>query len=113
MEMADREERARGSFERRLWGDAFTDLSAAHREGELAAEGLERLAAAAYMVGRDDDCEDAWTAAHHAWLRRGETEPLANSKSPWQPGLSIERRWRRRESCLRDTSGSRSASSFR
>ena len=75
--MADREERARGSFERRLWGDAFTDLSAAHREGVSGAEDLERLAVAAYMVGRDDACEEAWIAAHHAWLRRGEPERAA------------------------------------
>jgi hypothetical protein len=70
--MADREERARGAFERRMWGDAFAGLSAAHREGQLAVEDLERLAVAAYMVGRDADCEQAWIGAHHAWLRRGE-----------------------------------------
>jgi DNA-binding NarL/FixJ family response regulator len=60
-----------------MWGDAFADLSAAHREGQLGVEDLERLAVAAYMVGRDDACEEAWTAAHHAWLRRGEAEPAA------------------------------------
>jgi DNA-binding NarL/FixJ family response regulator len=77
MAVADREERARGSFELRMWGDAFADLSAAHREGRLEAEDLERLAVAAYMVGRDDACEEAWIAAHHAWLRRGEAERAA------------------------------------
>jgi DNA-binding NarL/FixJ family response regulator len=77
MAVADREERARGSFEGRRWGDAFTDLSAAHREGKLVSEDYERLAVAAYMVGRDDDCEEAWIAAHHAWLRRGEAERAA------------------------------------
>ena len=39
MAVADREERARGSFERRMWGDAFADLSAAHREGQLDGRG--------------------------------------------------------------------------
>ena len=29
------------------------------------------------MVGRDDPCEEAWIAAHHAWLSRGETERAA------------------------------------
>jgi hypothetical protein len=29
------------------------------------------------MVGRDDACEAAWMGAHHAWLRRGETERAA------------------------------------
>jgi DNA-binding CsgD family transcriptional regulator len=32
---------------------------------------------AAYMVGRDDDCEDAWLAAHHSWSRAGEPERAA------------------------------------
>jgi hypothetical protein len=41
MAVADRGERARGSFERRMWGDAFADLSAAHREGQLDVEDLE------------------------------------------------------------------------
>src|SRR5919202_1293936 len=77
MAVADPEERARGSLERRLWGDVFADLSAAHRDRELGAEDLERLAVAAYMVNRDDECEEAWTAAHHAWLRRGEAERAA------------------------------------
>jgi DNA-binding CsgD family transcriptional regulator len=77
MAMADRDERARGSFKRRRWGDAFAELSAARRDGQLGVEDLERLAVAAYMVGRDDDCEDAWLGAHHAWLRRGEAERAA------------------------------------
>jgi DNA-binding NarL/FixJ family response regulator len=77
MAVADRAERARGSFERRMWGDAFADLSAAHHEGQLDVEDLERLAVAAYMVGTDDACEEAWILAHHAWLRRGEAERAA------------------------------------
>jgi DNA-binding CsgD family transcriptional regulator len=77
MAVVDRVERARGSFERRLWADAFADLAAADREGDLDAEDLERLAFAAYMVGRDDECEEAWIAAHHAWSRRGHPERAA------------------------------------
>jgi DNA-binding NarL/FixJ family response regulator len=77
MAVADRAERARGSFERRMWGDAFADLSAAHHEGQLDVEDLERLAVAAYMVGTDDACEEAWILAHHAWLGRGEAERAA------------------------------------
>ena len=60
-----------------MWGDAFANLSAAHLERQLEVEDLERLAVAAYMVGRDDACEEAWIAAHHAWLRRGEAERAA------------------------------------
>jgi DNA-binding CsgD family transcriptional regulator len=77
MAVADRAKRARGAFERRMWGDAFDQLSAAHREGQLDVEDLERLAVAAYMVGRDDACDDAWVEAHRAWSRSGEAERAA------------------------------------
>jgi DNA-binding NarL/FixJ family response regulator len=77
MAEADREERPRGSSEHRAWGDEFAELSAAHRDGRLEAEDLERLAIAAYMVGRDGACDEAWVAAHHAWLERGEAESAA------------------------------------
>src|ERR687891_2984080 len=77
MAVADPAQRGRSSFERRVWGDAFAELSAAHREGQLDVADLERLAVAAYMVGRDDVCEEAWIAAHHAWLRRGDAEGAA------------------------------------
>ncbi|MGD9694754.1 MAG: LuxR C-terminal-related transcriptional regulator [Thermoleophilia bacterium] len=78
MAAADGEQRARGSPEGPRWGDAFAELSAADGEGRLDVEALERLAVAAYMVGRAADCEDAWTRAHLAWLRRGEAERAAN-----------------------------------
>jgi DNA-binding NarL/FixJ family response regulator len=77
MAVADREQRARDFIERRMWGYAFAELSAAQREGQLDVEDLERLAVSAYMVGRDEACEEAWIAAHHAWLRRGEAERAA------------------------------------
>jgi DNA-binding NarL/FixJ family response regulator len=77
MAVADRAKRARAAFERRTWGEAFDQLTAANSEGQLDAEDLERLAVAAYMVGRDEACEEAWIAAHHAWLRDGEAEHAA------------------------------------
>lgn len=60
-----------------MWGDAFNELSAARGAGHLEAEDLEHLAIAAYMIGRDDACEEAWAAAHHAWLRQGDAEGAA------------------------------------
>jgi DNA-binding NarL/FixJ family response regulator len=72
MAMGDRVERARGLVEQRLWGDAFVELSAARRQGHLGAQDLEHLAVAAYMVGRDDACEEAWVDAHHAWSSGGD-----------------------------------------
>jgi DNA-binding CsgD family transcriptional regulator len=79
MAVVDRVERARGSFTRRMWGEAFAELSAARRERPLEAEDLERLAVAAYMVGRDDACEEAWIAAHRAWLHRADARGAARS----------------------------------
>jgi tetratricopeptide (TPR) repeat protein len=77
MPVADREERARRAFDRHMWGDAFARFSALDRERALDGEDLERLAVAAYMLGKDEACEAAWLAAHRAWLRRGEAERAA------------------------------------
>jgi DNA-binding NarL/FixJ family response regulator len=72
MPVSDREERGGSAFERRRWGEAFADLAQARGEAELDCEDLERLAVAAYMVGRYEACEEGWLAAHRAWLQRGE-----------------------------------------
>jgi hypothetical protein len=61
--VADALERGRESFRGQAWGDAYTRLSAADREAPLAPEDLERLATAAYMVGRDTDSADLWARA--------------------------------------------------
>jgi DNA-binding CsgD family transcriptional regulator len=57
---------------RRSWAEAFALLSEAYRIEPLQPEDLEQLALAAYLVGKDDDCADAWLAAHQAFARRGE-----------------------------------------
>jgi DNA-binding CsgD family transcriptional regulator len=75
--VAGREERARSAFARRLWRDAFADLSAARCERELSGEDLERLAVAAYMLGRDAVSEEGWLAAHRAWFAQGNPERAA------------------------------------
>jgi hypothetical protein len=67
MTTADTLDRGRESFERRAWADAFVKLSAADRETPLAPEDLERLATAAYLVGRDADSDEVWRAR----IRRG------------------------------------------
>ena len=77
--MARESSRARGreSFERRAWADAVADLSAADRDAPLEPEDLERLATAAYLVGRDEDSVEVWERAHHELLRRGDVERAA------------------------------------
>jgi tetratricopeptide (TPR) repeat protein len=74
MTAADALDRGRESFGRRAWADAFAQLSAADRESPLEAEDLERLATAAYLIGRDDDGADAGARAHHEFLRQGSVE---------------------------------------
>ncbi len=68
----DELERGRLSFDRRAWTDACEHLTAAERASALGAEDLERLAIAAYMLGREDESVDAWTRAHQEHLRLGD-----------------------------------------
>lgn len=70
-------DRGRESFRRRAWGDAFAQLSAADGGSLLELEDLERLAAAAYLVGRVGDSVDAWERAQHASVQAGEVTRAA------------------------------------
>ena len=71
MTTADALDRGRESFGRQAWADAYAQLSAADREAPLEPEDLERLATAAYLLGRDADSAEAWARAHHECLRPG------------------------------------------
>ena len=71
MTAVDSLDRGRASFARQAWGEAYAQLTAADREAALDPEDLERLAIAAHLVGRDAECADVWTRAHHAFLGRG------------------------------------------
>ena len=66
----------RDAFERRAWGEAYTQLSAADVGAGLAVDDLERLATAAYLTGRDD-CVDAWARAYQQCLTSGEAARAA------------------------------------
>ncbi len=70
-------ERGRRSFERRAWGDAYAQLSAADGSAALDVTDLERLAVAAYLLGRDDDSTDLWARAHHRCVRSGDAPGAA------------------------------------
>ena len=56
--------RGRKSFEQRVWAESYRLLHAADCDAPLDAEDLERLAIAAYLVGRDDECETVTARAH-------------------------------------------------
>jgi DNA-binding CsgD family transcriptional regulator len=65
----DQLDRGRAAYTRRAWREAHAALSAAE---PLGAEDLERLATAAYMLGRDDEYVELLERAHHEHLRGGE-----------------------------------------
>ncbi len=66
---ADQLERGRAAYAQRAWREAHGLLTAAE---PLAADDLERLATAAYMLGRDDEYVAMLERAHHEHLRRSD-----------------------------------------
>ncbi len=72
--MTDTVERARAAFARQAWGDAYALLE---RADALEAEDLERLAVAAYLVGRDEESRRAWERAHLEHVQRGQLAAAA------------------------------------
>ena len=65
---------ARDAYRRRAWADAYTRLSAADRDTPLLPDDRERLAVAAYLLGRDAESTELWARAHHQFLLAGATE---------------------------------------
>lgn len=63
---------ARDAFDRRAWPRAHEFLGRADQADPLPPQDLERLAVAAYMLGRDDEQIVALSRAHHAHLERGD-----------------------------------------
>ena len=72
-------ERARESFDRKAWAESYRLLRAAERETPLPPEDLERLATAAYLIGRDEESETYRTRAHQLFLERSDCEGAARS----------------------------------
>lgn len=64
--------RGREAYTRLAWGEAYTQLSAATAQGEMDAADLERLAMAAYLTGRADECPEAFEQAHRSHLAEGD-----------------------------------------
>ena len=71
--------KARNAFARQAWKEAFTLLSAADERGTLAPVDLHRLATAAFLIGRDSDCDAALTRAFQSFLAQGEAVPAART----------------------------------
>lgn len=62
----------RESFRRQAWAGAYGQLSEADRKLPLGAEDLERLAIAAYLIGREAEFQTVLARAHQEFL--GEKE---------------------------------------
>jgi DNA-binding CsgD family transcriptional regulator len=70
--MSDPLERGREQFHRRRWGRAYAELTVADELAPLSVDDVERLAVAAYLVGRHTESIDAWARAHHLSLEAGD-----------------------------------------
>ena len=77
----------RASFGRQAWGDAYAELSAADKEAPLELDDLERLAVAAYLVGRDEESTDLWARAHHECVRLG--DPVGAARCALRLGTEL------------------------
>jgi DNA-binding CsgD family transcriptional regulator len=75
--MADALDRGRSAVAGQAWAEAHQQLSAADQAAPLEPDDLERLATAAFLVGREEESGEAWARAHQELLARGETERAA------------------------------------
>jgi len=71
--------RGRDAFARESWSETYQALMAADSAAPLEPEDLERLAAAANLVGEEATCIDALTRAHHGFLERA--DPIAAARN--------------------------------
>ena len=71
-------ERGRSAYARRAWAEAHESLSRADAASPLAADDVELLATAVYMLGRDDESMSLLERAHRAHLDAGETRRAVN-----------------------------------
>lgn len=80
-------EQARSAFDARSWGAAYALLKQHDAGAVMTAEDLDRLGAAAYLTGRDDEATAAWSRAHHQFL--AESLPLRAIRCAFWLGLTL------------------------
>lgn len=78
--MADAElvDRGRVAFSRARWAEAYDQLAAADRDGQIAAADLARLATASVLLGDEAQGCDTLGRAFHAYLETGNVEEAAS-----------------------------------
>ncbi|MEP7000976.1 MAG: response regulator transcription factor [bacterium] len=77
MTTGDALERGRAAFESRQWRAAYAQLSVADAERPLEPDDLERLAAAAHLIGEDASVGAIWARAHQGFLEAGDVPRAA------------------------------------
>ena len=68
---------AADAFERQAWTEVHECLADASQGDGLTADDLERLAVAAYLLGRDDESAQAWERAYRGYLDGDEPDKTA------------------------------------
>jgi DNA-binding NarL/FixJ family response regulator len=81
VDAADELALARASYEQRAWEEAFARFTAVDRSSLLGPDDLERLAAAAFLAGREADSVRGWERAHRACMRDG--PPPGAARAAW------------------------------
>lgn len=59
------------------WRATFEKLREADEQRPLAPAELQRLAEAAYLLGRDEEAAEVWARAHQQWLAGEKLLPAA------------------------------------
>ena len=75
------------SYEQRAWADAHEQLSRSDEEQPLGPDDLERLATAAYMLGRDDEYMSVLERAHRLHVENGDL--LRAARAAFWLGLQL------------------------
>ena len=76
MSVVDELVRAREAYERRDWVAAYDSLTSA---GDLAGDDFDRLGAAAFLMGRKNDCVMAYQRAYQAHVTEGQPRAAVRS----------------------------------
>jgi DNA-binding CsgD family transcriptional regulator len=75
--MADALDQGRRPFAREAWADVYARLSVDEQAGVLDADDFERMATAAYLIGRNGESTNALARAHDMYVSRCEPERAA------------------------------------
>ncbi len=80
-------EGAQQAYVQQAWTSAFEQFMKADTEASLHPEDMELMATAAFLTGRDAECDAAWTRAHEAFLERG--DPIRAARCAFHLGFGM------------------------